>query len=168
MTTAMSEDDRANRLARERDEARAALADMHAGGYTATCCPVCGWTPCEGMAEYLTLHGAEAQCLRCKGRLWWLVAVPEREIARVMREGLAECDRFRTTARLHGQLSHDAGFRAGVDAALEAAAGWAETHLVAATGTSVAGALREILRAEDRSTRAMLGFSPAEPTRRRS
>lgn len=30
------------------------------------CCLYCGWTPIEGMKEYLNIHGFDAQCLRCK------------------------------------------------------------------------------------------------------
>lgn len=32
-------------------------------------CATCGWIPIEGMGTYLSIHGAEATCLRCGGHL---------------------------------------------------------------------------------------------------
>lgn len=38
-------------------------------------CPCCGFTPIEGMREYLLIHGSNASCVVCGRKLDWVVKV---------------------------------------------------------------------------------------------
>jgi len=44
------------------------------------CCPRCGFTPYEGMARYIEIHGDAAQCVTsdCRKRFVWYAGEPTR------------------------------------------------------------------------------------------